>query len=180
MVDVSKGRLLCCGPMFFVCASFILSQFASKQCHYATIPDGSYLNERFLATDLGIWCYTIRGGQEIYYTNDRDFNSGNEFDRPFYSARGFSIASTTLGAIVLIVNVLAPCCAPLSTPKVTGVMGVFLLLACVCESCTFLFFRSDAVCNCSNCGCSLGVGGKCGVAASVLYFVSSVLTCGLA
>lgn len=185
MPDISKGKLFCCGPFFFVLAAFILSQIGSKQCHYASIPQDSYLNSRFLATDLGMWCYTVEGGRTVKYSNDGSRLDDDLKGTTFRAAQGLSIATTALGAIVIILFAFEPCC-PIGGPKMHGCLGILLLATCICEGCCFIFLNSE-LCTCVDpqgvadpCSCGLGTGGNCGIAACVLWFVSAVLSCGLA
>mmetsp|Transcript_18367 Transcript_18367/g.52988 ORF Transcript_18367/g.52988 Transcript_18367/m.52988 type:complete len:193 (-) Transcript_18367:50-628(-) len=182
MIDIEKDRLFCCGPFFFVLVAFILSQIASKRCQYLSVPDGTYLNARYLASDVGIWCFTMEGGTTVTYSEDGRINE-SVCDGTFRAAQGFSVASTALGAIVIIVMVLVPCCAPLSGPRMYGGVGILLLLTCLMEGLTFLMLQSE-LCTCPNepngCACELTTGGNCGIAAAVFWFVSALLSCGMA
>jgi hypothetical protein len=112
-----------------------------------------------------------------------------EFDTKFNSARAFAITANVLGAFAWFTIHLASCCK-LDQAKLNG-MTFYFFAACLFQGLTLLIFRSE-ICEpdffaqyfpnqeldgvVEDVTCSLGVGAKLAISATVLYFVCNSIT----
>jgi hypothetical protein len=90
------------------------------------------------------------------------------------AARGLGTTTLVLGFLIWIFYLVASCRR--FGPGAFKVIGGLCILTCLFQSLVFLVFKSE-VCNGENRGCSLGVGGKCGVSATVFWFLAGIFSC---
>jgi hypothetical protein len=112
-----------------------------------------------------------------------------EFDTKFNSARAFAITANVLGAFAWFTLMLASCC-PITQGRLKA-LSFYFFPACLFQGLSLLIFKSD-ICTplffaqyfpnqdldeiVSGVTCSLGRGSKLAISATVLYFVSNMLT----
>ncbi|CAB9523209.1 expressed unknown protein [Seminavis robusta] len=111
-----------------------------------------------------------------------------EFDAAFTAAQTFSIMANVFGALAWFTMIFATCC-PMSQDRIKG-LSCYFSFACICQCFTFLLYSSN-ICSVDwfsqyvpqfqmrdaieSVTCSLGLGAKYSIAASVLYLVCSGL-----
>jgi hypothetical protein len=167
----SASGFLCFGPSFFATAALILSIFANSRCYLLSIDKESRLRDEIFPPpqSIGLWCY--QGVNGSYY-DLRGFN----FDSKFEAARGLGTTVMALGWIIWIFYLLSSCfrCGP----TIFKVCGFFGVLNCLFQSLVFLLKKSGDVCNGDDLGCGLDTGGRCAIAAAVLWFFTGIFSCG--
>lgn len=109
------------------------------------------------------------------------------FDSAFEAGRVFAVMANFFGLFGFLSVIFASCC-PVSQERIKG-LSCYFLLATIFQSLTFLL-HSSSICdagfiaqyipewdqsNVDSVKCTLGAGGKQAIAATVLYFVASVL-----
>ena len=150
-------------------AALILSLFANSRCNLLKISFGDILDfvtGGYTPISFGAWCLEVENGD--YYSLE-----GVSFDSKFQAARALGTTASALGFCVWIYYLFSFVCAN----------PVFYMIAAFCSFCVtlfqglvFLFFKSG-VCSL---GCSLDTGGKCAISATVLWFITCLLTCAAA
>ena len=89
-------------------------------------------------------------------------------------AQRAALATTIMGATAWGLYLLASC---VKYPSFVW-LGISLILVstCISQGVMFIFFDSDI---CLDTNCSLSTSSKCGIAASVFWGLSSIMTCGV-
>jgi hypothetical protein len=148
--------------------AFILSLFANSRCYLVDIDENSLLRlMRPQPDSVGLWCYEATNGNDYDSTN-RDF--GSKMD----AARGLGTTTLVLGFCIWIFYLVASCVR--LGPSAFRVIGGLCILTCLFQGLVFLVFKSN-VCDGDFVGCSLGVGGKCGISATVFWFLAGIFSC---
>eukprot|EP00544_Gedaniella_sp_CCMP2646_P003922 CAMPEP_0202480160 /NCGR_PEP_ID=MMETSP1361-20130828/260_1 /ASSEMBLY_ACC=CAM_ASM_000849 /TAXON_ID=210615 /ORGANISM="Staurosira complex sp., Strain CCMP2646" /LENGTH=190 /DNA_ID=CAMNT_0049107573 /DNA_START=66 /DNA_END=638 /DNA_ORIENTATION=+ len=160
-----KSGNLCCGPALFSTAAFILSLFANTRCNLMTVSvTDPVFSWPFQATSFGLYCYTAQNG--VFY-DTRDLT----FDSKFEASRALGTTTMALGFCVWLFYLFAGCCR--FGPLTFRIVGFFCFCCCIFQSLVFLVKKSEV---CEG-GCGLDTGGNCAIAAAVLWFVSSSMSC---
>jgi hypothetical protein len=148
--------------------ALILSLFANSRCYLVDIDEDSFLRlVRPEPDSVGLWCFEATNGGDYDITN-RDL--GSKMD----AARGLGTTALVLGFCIWIFYLVAVCVRFGPTPF--KLIGGLCILTCLFQGLVFLVFKSE-VCNGENRGCSLGVGGKCGISATVFWFLAGISSC---
>ncbi len=121
---------------------------------------------------IGLRCWQSVDGSNYYYPD----GVGDFFNSSHNAAKAFGIITTIFGAIAIVYFFMAVCIDMLNSTTGYALIGSLLLLTCIFECMTFLLFQSS-ICIF---GCSLDTASRCGIAACVFWFVSSVMTCAAA
>lgn len=159
---------MCFGPSTIASIALILSLFANSRCYLVDIDDNSVLRLIQPEPDsLGLWCFEATNGDNYDITNR---NLGSKFD----AARGLGTTTLVLGFCIWIFYLVAVCIRFGSGPF--RLIGGLCILTCMFQGLVFLVFKSNA-CEGDFVGCSLGVGGKCGVSATVFWFLAGIFSC---
>jgi hypothetical protein len=116
---------------------------------------------------VGLWCYEATNGGNYDISN---LNVDSKYD----AARGLGTTTLVLGFCIWISYLVAVCVR--LGPGPFRVIGGLCILTCLFQGLVFLIFQSN-VCDGDNRGCSLGVGGKCGVSATVFWFLAGIFSC---
>lgn len=126
------------------------------------ITETSYLFPLFVA----LQCLTV---PVALCTKDdtRDFT----FDSKFEAARALGGTTLALGLCVWIFYILAGCCR--FGPLAFRIVGFFCFCCCLFQGLVFLVNQS-VVCAVE---CGLDTGGNCGIAATVLWFFATIMSC---
>jgi hypothetical protein len=165
--DNSASGFLCFGPSVFACIALILSIYANARCHFVDITAWDILDTLpFAPTSLGLWCVTTANGNKYSIAD-------YQFDDKFQAARGLSVTTNALGWIIIVFYLIAGCVR--FSPNAFRLVGFFGICASMFQGLVFLVLRSD-VCAV---GCSLDTGGKCGIAACVMWFLTGLFSCGV-
>jgi hypothetical protein len=93
------------------------------------------------------------------------------------SVSSLPFAGTTtlcLGFCVWVFYLVASCVR--FGPGPFKLIGFLCILCCLFQGLVFLVFKSDKICG-DFTGCSLGVGGKCGISATVFWFLAGLFSC---
>ena len=168
LCSLSASGILCFGPSTIASIALILSIFANSRCYLVDIDEDSFLRLiRPEPDSVGLWCFEATNGGDYDITN-RDL--GGKMD----AARGLGTTTLVLGFLIWIFYLVASC--KRFGPGAFKVIGGLCILTCLFQSLVFLLFKSE-VCNGENRGCSLGVGGKCGVSATVFWFLAGIFSC---
>ena len=160
-----KSGNLCCGPALFATAAFILSLVANSRCNLmtASVVETSYSLPN-QASSFGLYCYTANNGA---WYDTRDIT----FDSKFKAARALGTTTLALGFCVWLFYIFAACCR--FSPMAFRFVGFLCFCNVIFQSLVFLVKKSEV---CTN-GCGLDTGGKCAIAAAVLWFVASAMSC---
>lgn len=118
----------------------------------------------FEPVSFGLYCYTAASGV-LYDT--RDFT----FDSKFEAARALGTTTLALGFCVWLFYLFAGCCR--FGPMTFKIVGFFCFCCTIFQGLVFLVKKSVA---CSG-WCGLDTGGNCAIAATVLWFVASIMSC---
>ena len=159
--------------------AFAFSVYANSFCNFLSrniqLKKGTEeqisTNQLGFATSVGIWSFLDQADQLCFKMYNEDV------DIYYQAARIMSSLATALGSIILIIMWFSPCIGMRTQCWVA--CGIGLVLASLFESLTFLIFESN-VCHESNnfeYYCTLGNGGKSGIAAAILWFVAAVCVC---
>jgi len=180
----------------FAVIACIMAAWSNQTCKYVTRNTIMYTNgtsDPGSGLSAGIWSYNLKQciDAENCDTNDpNDLEDSNycqvygslfdTVDAYWTSARVFGSISTLLGLICLGLISTATCT---KLKKRTWIALVtLLLLVTLCQGLQFLLLKSD-VCNewtnpetsdVSSAECSLSSGGKCGIAATIFWFIVAV------
>jgi hypothetical protein len=148
--------------------ALILSLFANSRCYLVDLDDDHFLRLLKPTPDsVGLWCFEATNGNNYDITN-RDL--GNKFD----AARGLGTTALVLGFLIWIFYLVAVCVRFGPTPF--KLIGGLCILTCLFQGLVFLVFKSE-LCDGDFRGCSLGVGGKCGISATVFWFLAGISSC---
>jgi hypothetical protein len=148
--------------------ALILSIFANSRCNLVDLDDNHFLRLLKPTPDsVGLWCFEATNGGDYDITN-RDL--GNKFD----AARGLGTTALVLGFLIWIFYLVAVCVRFGPTPF--KLIGGLCILTCLFQGLVFLVFKSE-LCDGDFRGCSLGVGGKCGISATVFWFLAGISSC---
>jgi hypothetical protein len=148
--------------------ALILSIFANSRCNLVDLDDNHFLRLLKPTPDsVGLWCFEATNGNNYDITN-RDL--GNKFD----AARGLGTTALVLGFLIWIFYLVAVCVRFGPTPF--KLIGGLCILTCLFQGLVFLVFKSE-LCDGDFRGCSLGVGGKCGISATVFWFLAGISSC---
>lgn len=118
----------------------------------------------FEPTSFGLYCYTAANGV-LYDTRNIDFDS------KFNAARALGTTTLALGFCVWLFYLFAGCCR--FGPMAFRLAGLFCFCCTVFQGLVFLVKKSVV---CSS-WCGLDTGGNCAIAATVLWFVASNMSC---
>jgi hypothetical protein len=165
---LSASGILCFGPSTIASIALILSLFANSRCYLVDIDEDSFL--RFIRPEpdsVGLWCFEATNGDNYDITNR---SLGSKMD----AARGLGTTTLVLGFCIWIFYLVAVCVR--LGPGPFKMIGGLCILTCLFQGLVFLVFKSE-VCDGDNRGCSLGVGGKCGVSATVFWFLAGIFSC---
>jgi hypothetical protein len=163
---------MCFGPSLFASIAFILSIVTNSQCYLVDLDDDNLLRSLPGIQEIdsvGLWCYEATNGNN-YDITDFEF-LGSKLE----AARGLGTTALFLGCCIWIAYLVAAC-VPFP-PMVFKVMGGLCILTCLFQGLVFLIFKADEICDGDNRGCSLGIGGNCGVAAVVFWFLAGIFSC---
>lgn len=151
-------------------AALILSLFANSRCNLLKISTGDFFDfwtGGYTPVAFGAWCIEVENGD--YYSLQ-----GESVDSKFQAARALGTTASSLGFCVWIYYLFSFVCAN----------PVFYMIAAFCSFCVtlfqglvFLFFKSEV---CVALACSLDTGGKCAISATVLWFITCLMTCAAA
>lgn len=132
----------------------------------------------------GIWSYKWWDSSSEGYTC-HPYPDTIEIDPKWKTARLMSALTITLGAIFLVsvpVYLVLNCCYPALRRKQKQypyqLMGTVCLLACVCETFTLIFLKSNAcqdntIFNLMNThSCHMSLGARCTYAAMIFWFIA--------
>jgi len=123
-----------------------------------------FSQENIQAQSFGLWCYTANNG--VLYSTQ-----GIELDSKFEAARGLGTATLALGFCVWLFYVFAGCCR--FGPTTFRIVGLLCFCCSLFQGLVFLVKKSEV---CSD-WCGLDTGGNCAIAAIVLWFVASNMSC---
>uniref|UniRef100_A0A6U3WM62 MARVEL domain-containing protein n=1 Tax=Skeletonema marinoi TaxID=267567 RepID=A0A6U3WM62_9STRA len=168
MPNLANG-FLCFGPATFVSVAFILSQFAQQGCSFVGLPsEGQDTNifDKSTAAYAGIYCWQGVGGQKWLYAY--------AWEGLGY-ARQMALASTVMGAVVWCFFLFSSCMR--YHPAIWFLLSLILLATTVTQALQFQMFSNDV---CSDGGCTLGTSSRVGISACVFWFISAIMTCGIA
>jgi len=118
----------------------------------------------FQATSFGLYCYTATNG--VWY-DTRDL----KLDSKFEAARALGTTTLALGFCVWLFYLFAGCCR--FGPMSFKIIGFFCFCCTIFQGLVFLVKKSIV---CSS-WCGLDTGGNCAIAATVLWFISSSMSC---
>jgi hypothetical protein len=156
---VNNGRALA-----FVIIAVVLSGFANSRCYLVDIDEDSLMRLiRPEPDSVGLWCFEATNGFKYDITNR---NLGRKMD----AARVLGTITSVLGFCIWIFCSVAACVRV--DPGQFRLIGKLCILNCLFQGLVFLVFKSE-VCDGDDRGCSLGIGGKCGVSAIVFWLVAS-------
>ena len=143
--------------------ALLLSFFANARCNLVK-PTLFELGNLFpnLPDSIGLWCFATNDGDVI---DAREYDGDSEFE----AARVLGTAALLLGALIWIFFVVAGCLTR-APPLAFQLMGLLALCTCGLQGLVFLVYQSDL---CAF-GCILDTGGKCGISATVFWFVTGV------
>eukprot|EP00584_Thalassiosira_punctigera_P005685 CAMPEP_0172533420 /NCGR_PEP_ID=MMETSP1067-20121228/6135_1 /TAXON_ID=265564 ORGANISM="Thalassiosira punctigera, Strain Tpunct2005C2" /NCGR_SAMPLE_ID=MMETSP1067 /ASSEMBLY_ACC=CAM_ASM_000444 /LENGTH=226 /DNA_ID=CAMNT_0013318065 /DNA_START=184 /DNA_END=864 /DNA_ORIENTATION=- len=182
----------------FAAAAFLLCWAAEFECRFVSFTSTSGFT-RPVEVQFGIWTHqswtvaTSIGGSVIFESCHKYPSSGFEVDGSLKAARAFSTLALIFGGVYLFANLISSCVAPLrNTPRSEAPA---FLMACVFQGLSFLVLHSSVCKNNSlieklkgdaakigNADmtfpetCSLSVGGKCAIAATVFWFVAALMS----
>lgn len=158
----SASGVLCFGPSSLASIALILSIFANARCNLVKPKILGLFNLFPNAPDtFGLWCYEANNG--VLY--DARSTGG---DSTYEAARALGTATLCLGFAIVIMNIVAGC-QRCSRTVYQGI-GALALCTSLCQGLVFLVYKSTLC----DYGCDLDTGGKCGIAAVVLWFLSGV------
>lgn len=126
--------------------------------------DDPIFPEGLQATSFGLWCYTAQNG--FLYSSQYV-----ELDSKFEAARALGTTTICLGFCVWLFYLLAGCCR--FGPMTFRIVGFFCFCCSVFQGLVFLVKKSAV---CSD-WCGLDTGGNCAIAAIVLWFIASNMSC---
>ena len=110
---------------------------------------------------FGLWCFESANG-DFYDLRDFSFNS------KFAAARALGVTTLCLGMMIVIFYLVAGCRRfPPHVFKVVGAVSIFIALF---QGLVFLSIKSIVCLG----GCTLDTGGKCAVAAVVMWFLTGI------
>jgi len=185
-------------PTVVTTLAFIFSILAAgRTCHYVNYT-GTWINDMATGGDvynktstspLGLWSYAYpradTGEMECVPYNVQSIRGGDGFmklgfegfvyyaDARYRAAKAFSILSSVVGGVVMIVLWVTPCVKLL--PKVWGIMADLLVVNAIFEGLVLLFLTSDW-CRGEN-SCTLSWAGICGIVAIPLWLLGGLLCC---
>jgi hypothetical protein len=163
----SASGFLCFGPSVFALIALILSIFANARCHFVDISPWDIFDQLpFAPVSLGLWCFTTANGDQYSIAD-------YQFDNKFQAARALGVTTNALGWIIIVFYFIAGCVR--FSPNAFRLVGFFGICASMFQGLVFLVLQSD-VCAV---GCSLDTGGKCGIAACVMWFLTGLFSCGV-
>lgn len=113
---------------------------------------------------FGLWCFESSGGSLV---NLRDFSFGDAYT----AARVLGVTTLVMGSIIVLLYLVAGCFR--FSPTAFKGVGTLCILTCLFQGLVFLVY-SSRICTF---GCTLDTGGKCAIAATVLWFVTGITTC---
>jgi hypothetical protein len=165
----SASGAICFAPSVLSGISLILSIFANSRCNLIQLSNDN-LNEiamEEVVVSLGLWCMEAADGTTYSL---QDTSLGSKYD----AARGLGLTTTIMGWLILIFYCIAGCVR--FPPNVFRIIGFFAFLCCLFQGLVFLVFKSE-LCEFSVSGCDLDTGGKCGIAATVFWLLTSITSC---
>jgi hypothetical protein len=152
-------------------AATVLSILAICRCNFVDIDkvDGvsgvfAWILDLVVPQSFGLWCYEDSSGAS--------FDASDlEFDENYQAARILGTVVLCIGLVILLLNVMAVCNCLKGMAHL--LVGILCALNSVMQGLVFVVLQSD-VCAL---GCSLGTGGKCGVAATIVWFLAGTTSC---
>jgi hypothetical protein len=120
---------------------------------------------------VGLWCYEATNGNR-YDLTDFEF-LGSKIE----AARGLGTTTLVLAIFIWVFYLVASCRR--FGPVAFKLIGGLCILTCLFQGLVFIIFKSDEICAGDNRGCSLGVGGKCGVSAVIFWFLAGIFSFGV-
>jgi hypothetical protein len=93
------------------------------------------------------------------------------------AARGLGTTNLVLGFCIWLFYLVAACRR--FGPGEFKLIGCLCVLACLFQCLVFVIFQSDEICAGDNRGCEIGVGGKCGIAAVIFWFLAGIFSFGV-
>lgn len=120
----------------------------------------------FAPKSFGLWCYESGNGS---FYDLRDVS----FDSKFDAARALGVTTLCLGWMTVIFYLIAGCRR--FSPHVFKFIGALGLLNTLFQGLVFLVYKSVVCVG----GCSLDTGGKCAIAAIVMWFLTGITSCGV-
>eukprot|EP00804_Cyclotella_cryptica_P024263 CCRYP_012543-RA/>CCRYP_012543-RA protein AED:0.32 eAED:0.32 QI:243/1/1/1/1/1/3/1091/255 len=190
---MARASFLFMAPGLLGALAFILSGFGGVYCKFLShISTGGL--EQPITINSGIWYYqgyaivntTVQGTVVLETCNNYPDNV--YIDPKWKSARAFATMALIIGGCVTFWGLLAGCLYPNKAAYKLG--GILMMLCCLFQGLTFLFLDSEACHNNSltaaleqeislinltfEDSCVLAAGGKCAIAATILWFLAAL------
>lgn len=175
--------------------AFLLNWASAFGCNFVSFTSTAGFTQP-VSVNFGIWSYqfwtiaTSVGGSVIFETCHK-YPADVAIDSDWRAARAFSILAIIFGGLYLFTNLIMGCIAPVRAASRTEgpaflcasiFQGLSLLLlnSSVCNDNTLLKQLQNDAEDMGNLGmnfqdtCSMATGGKCAIAATVIYFAAAL------
>jgi hypothetical protein len=181
---------------FVALSAFIVTLFGASYCNFITFCQTNPAVEDPAILHYGIWWYR---GWVAVSSNDGDYiletcfnyDDDTNIDSNWIAARTFNTLALVFGIAATCWSCVAGCVQP--SKRMLQATGAFYMLVCFFTGMTLLLLQSNACKANENVAvfentfpklditfqdtCSLGVGAKTTIAATVLWFVAAVASC---
>ncbi|KAL3779668.1 hypothetical protein ACHAW5_008689 [Stephanodiscus triporus] len=187
---------------FVAFSAFFLILFGATWCNFLTFTSNeTFTNsegvESAVTLEFGIWyrrgwsAVSSEDGEMYVFETCYFYPEGTAYDANWKSAKAFNTMALCIGGIATFATLLAGCVHP--TKKMFQIGGMFHMVCCIFTGLSLLLLNSN-VCN-NNLlvkeferafplldltfpeTCSMGVGAKTTISATVLWFVAAILAC---
>jgi hypothetical protein len=181
---------------FMALCAFIITLFGASYCNFITFCQTSPVVEEPAILHYGIWWYrgwaavSSADGDYIYETC-YGYDEDTIIDSNWKCARAFNTLALIFGICAASWSCCAGCVQP--SKRMFQATGAFYMLVCFFTGMTLLLLQSNACKANENIAvfentfpmlditfqdtCSLGVGAKTTIAATVLWFVAAIASC---
>lgn len=182
-------------------SAFVITLFGATYCDFLTFTSNETVTIQGVADtvtlEFGIWfyrgwSYLIGSEGEVYvFETCWNYPEGTVYDTNWKSAKAFNTMALIIGGIVSCVTLFAACSAP--SKKIFQIAGMSNMVCCLFTGLSLLLLKSNA-CN-NNLSvktfelalpaldltfpdtCTMGVGAKTTISATVLWFVAAIAAC---
>jgi hypothetical protein len=186
---------------FIAFGAFVITLFGATYCDFLTFTSNETVTIQgvtdTVTLEFGVWYYRgwsyVIGSEGEVYVFETCWNYPEEtvYDANWKSAKAFNTMALIIGGMVVFVTMFAACSAP--SKKIFQIAGMSNMVCCLFTGLSLLLLNSNACNNNLNVEtfelafpvlnltfpdtCTMGVGAKTTISATVLWFVAAIAAC---
>ena len=185
---------------FIAISAFIITLFGATYCNFLTFTSNEAVTVQGVtdkvAMEFGVWfyrgwSYVTSEGEVFVFETCYNYPEGTVYDANWKSAKAFNTMALIIGGFAVFVTFSAACMEV--SKKTLQIVGMLNMVCCLFTGLTLLLLNSNACNNNLNVAtfeqafpslgltfpdtCTMGVGAKTTVSATVLWFVAAIAAC---